>query len=148
MTCPQSKGVETAFQFLAWVDVCGISTVQENERHGILLQGEMDHFMVLGTKPRPPVWELLTGKRPPWAKQDHRKQGVRDQPFLSSRMGGKPSPHAAQGTLPSASWPGSPHTPGDRGWALGEVRHCSPLCLSCCNMTTSAHGFPVTWEGP
>ena len=38
--------------------------------------------------------------------------------------------------LPSASWPGSPHTPGDHGWALGEVRHCSPLCLSCCNMTT------------
>ena len=38
--------------------------------------------------------------------------------------------------LPSASWPGSPHTPGDHGWALGEVRHCSPLWLSCCNMTT------------
>lgn len=58
MTCPQSEGVETAFQLLAWVDVCGISTVRENERYGILLQGEMDRFMVLGTKPRPPVWEL------------------------------------------------------------------------------------------
>ena len=46
--------------------------------------------------PRPGA---LTGKRPPGAKQDHRKQGVCDQPFLSSGMGGKPSSHAAQGTL-------------------------------------------------
>lgn len=38
--------------------------------------------------------------------------------------------------LPSASWLGSPHAPGDHGWALGEVRHCSLLCLSCCNKTT------------